>query len=462
MIRKNIFGTLLTLLAGSLLPTACMFSQEDVFDEPAANRINTVNDDLQQRLVAQSTGGNQGWVIQYFVGDGEHEGFNIFASFDANGKVTLASDHRYLRNGKANTYTEHTSLYKMLAEEGPVLSFITWNDVLTVFADPVDPDQAPNTLVKDGEGMFGDYNLVFNGYEGDNILFRGERHGTGVRFIPCDRPWTTYIADVANLRKKIVNNTIQTFYLVNGTDTMYYQGLYDGTNVQHIDRPEDPLYITSFNSLFTLDGFRLNRADTLSGASFQQFHLAADNTLLLSEDEKVKVIPTWDLYVSNCATMLGLNPEYFTAEQTALYQQMEAEVKKVNANFVLDSIGIVRTSETITISGVPVKVKYPGLVACVHGPKKMGRVPLYYPYVNMGIYKPTYGVLKFEESAEETSTAMSTFAATDLKTMLKQFAATLYGTYDMTIDNTFRPTRATLTPTEGGVTQQLVMPAIKD
>lgn len=462
MIRKNIFGTLLTLLAGSLLTTACMFSQEDVFDEPAANRINTVNDDLQQRLVAQSTGGNQGWVIQYFVGDGEHEGFNIFASFDANGKVTLASDHRYLRNGKANTYTEHTSLYKMLAEEGPVLSFITWNDVLTVFADPVDPDQAPNTLVKDGEGMFGDYNLVFNGYEGDNILFRGERHGTGVRFIPCDRPWTTYIADVANLRKKIVNNTIQTFYLVNGTDTMYYQGLYDGTNVQHIDRPEDPLYITSFNSLFTLDGFRLNRADTLSGASFQQFHLAADNTLLLSEDEKVKVIPTWDLYVSNCATMLGLNPEYFTAEQTALYQQMEAEVKKVNANFVLDSIGIVRTSETITISGVPVKVKYPGLVACVHGPKKMGRVPLYYPYVNMGIYKPTYGVLKFEESAEETSTAMSTFAATDLKTMLKQFAATLYGTYNMTIDNTFRPTRATLTPTEGGVTQQLVMPAIKD
>ena len=35
-----------------------------------------------------------------------YQGFNLFAKFDKNGKVTFAGNHRYLRDGNANKYTE--------------------------------------------------------------------------------------------------------------------------------------------------------------------------------------------------------------------------------------------------------------------------------------------------------------------------------------------------------------------
>ena len=147
---KHIINTSLMCATAAMLSTSCTFEQEDYFDESASLRITHLNEDIQSRLVNQSTGENNGWVIQYFVAgtdEMDFEGFNLFGRFYKNNTVTLASNHRYLRNGNANKYTEHTSHYEMLAEEGPVLSFNTWNDILTVFEDPVSPTSAPGTLL---------------------------------------------------------------------------------------------------------------------------------------------------------------------------------------------------------------------------------------------------------------------------------------------------------------------------
>lgn len=462
MIRKNIFYALLMVATGSLLSTACMFDQEDLFDEGASQRMTHFNEGLQSKLVAQSTNGNQGWVIQYFVGNSSIEGFNLFGSFTDDNQVTLASDHRYLRSGKAGNYTEYKSSYQMLAEEGPILSFNTWNDVLTVFADPVDPSNAPTSIINDGEGMSGDYNLVFKAYEGNNIVFRGERHSAEVRFVPCDRPWQTYIDDVAAMKKKISNSTLTSYYLTDGKDTMFYSGLNTGI-VYHVDRVEDPLQSSVFSCLFTPEGFRINHKDTLAGNSFQEFKISADNTHLDSEDGKTKLIPAWDTYIWGCSSIWKIDADNFTAEQTALFQQMAAEVKKVNAKFELDSIAIGRMTETETYGSLTERVVYPALILCVHGPAKMGRTPQYKPYCNMNIDKPEFGKLKFSQSdVTRSNDNMDMFAATDLKTLCLQFAATLYGTYTMQPDDCFRPTQATLTPDNGGNTIKLVLKAIAD
>ena len=187
--HKGVFGLLFSFaLSTSLFVfTGCSrFEENDSFDESAALRIVHFNESLKSRLVEQSTNGNNGWVIQYFVagtGDVDFEGFNLYGRFYNDGKVTLAGNHRFLRNGNANKYTEFNSLYDVVKEEGPVLAFNSWNDVLTVFTDPVDPASAPNNLVKNGEGMCGDQNLVFHGYEGNNILFSGQRYASRVRFV---------------------------------------------------------------------------------------------------------------------------------------------------------------------------------------------------------------------------------------------------------------------------------------
>ena len=102
------------------------FQEDNLFDESAALRIEHNAEKLQNILVDAPNG----WVLQYYTGRGisVFEGFNLFAKFERSGKVTLAGDHRFLRNGNAGKYTEHSSLYELIREDGLVLAFNTWND----------------------------------------------------------------------------------------------------------------------------------------------------------------------------------------------------------------------------------------------------------------------------------------------------------------------------------------------
>ena len=53
--------------------TSCRFEDEDYFDESAAQRIETITGNIKQTLVNAPNG----WVMQYFTGTDDIEGFNI-------------------------------------------------------------------------------------------------------------------------------------------------------------------------------------------------------------------------------------------------------------------------------------------------------------------------------------------------------------------------------------------------
>lgn len=430
--------------------------EDDFFGESAALRIVKFNKELQARLVEQSSNGKYGWCVQYFVGS-DIKGYNLFASFGADGSVKFAGNHPYLRGGNANKYTECVSSYEMLREDGPVLAFNTWNDVLTVFVDPVDPSSAPDKLVDDGVGMSGDNNFVFQGYEGNNILFHGQRHAASIRFVPCDRPWEDYINDVEAFKKRISNSTMNSYYVINKQDTMFFSGLSTGM-ASYVERLVNPLQVSTYPCLFGLDGFRLKSKLTMGETKSQNFVLSSEGDCLYNEDKSVKVVPTWDYYVNECSSLWRITNESFTEQQSNLYEKMVDEVKKVNDKWVLDSIAIGRRPETVYS-----ETKYfPALVLCIHGPKKMGKTPMYYPYVNMGIYKPSAGVLKFEawQKSAPANAHMELFAATNLKPLLEQFATSIYGTYNMDVNDAFRPTYVVLNPAEGGNALKLNLKAI--
>ena len=66
MTKKNIFRSLFVALAAVSFG-ACTFQQDDLFDESASLRIENFNEQLKDKLVKQSTNGNNGWVMQYFT-----------------------------------------------------------------------------------------------------------------------------------------------------------------------------------------------------------------------------------------------------------------------------------------------------------------------------------------------------------------------------------------------------------
>ncbi|MBO7120242.1 MAG: DUF4302 domain-containing protein [Bacteroidaceae bacterium] len=435
MMKKDIRYVAISVALAAITFAGCSrFQEDDFFDESTALRVTHFNEDLKSRLVKQSSEDNYGWVIQYFVRGTEEkdfEGFNLFGRFYADGKVTLASNHRFLRNGRANKYTECTSIYEMLSEDGPILAFNSWNDILTVFADPVDPSQAPSNLVSDGEGMSGDHNLIFQGYEGDNILFHGQRHFAGVRFVPCDRPWQDYMADTDALLNEITNSTITSYYVICGTDTLYFKNLRSGV-VTYCERVNDPLFPSVFNCVFTPTGFCLQHKNSIGSTTFKDFTLAEDKSCLKSENDSVQVVPTWDTYIVNTRnTIWNFDQEEMTEEQKNLLAQIDVEFGKFNPNYSLAKVGLGRSTGSGAVRGLvftfytnaaKTKTNTAGLL--------------------LSTTRPAYGQMQISTTGDEATDRNFTNISSkcDLEALARQFAASLAGTYNIVPDSYFLPT----------------------
>ncbi len=441
MKHNHIFHFLGAALAVVTVNSACTFEQDDLFDESAAQRVMTTNATLKSKLVEQSSSDKYGWVIQYYVPGTEDvrgEGYNLFARFTDNEKVLMGGNHRYLRNGNAGKYTEYSSIYDVISEEGTVLSFCSWNDILTVFSDPVDPTQAPNTIISDGVGLNGDYNLVLQSLGDNEILFRGERHRAEANFVKCDRPWADYLAAADSIKNMISSKSLNSYYLTDGKDTMYYSNLFSG-KPDRVDRLIDPLKTVPLSVVFTPNGFRMNQIDSLGNHAFHQFTLAADNSHLVSDDSDVRLIPCWDNYITKYSGVWNFDNSQLTSEQSTLYSQIESELKKFKSDYSLANIGIGLTTGTQR-----------GLVITFYTTAAKSKTNNVVYYLTMN--RTAYGQVSLQPTdPESTDKNMTTISkkATNLPDYCRQFAATVTGEYTVVPDNYFLPTGGTFTSIDG-------------
>ncbi len=439
------------LLAGMVccgiasLFTSCRFEEDDYFDESASLRVEHAIDQVRDNL----SSAENGWVMQYFCGTGvaHFEGFNLFAKFDKNGKVTIAGNHRFLRDGNANKYTEANSLYSLLLEDGPVLAFNTWNDVLTPFVDPVAYYAAPNSLVKDGEGMQGDHNFVVMSNNDNEIILRGERHSAEVRLVKCDRSWADYIADTETMKNSFTNSSINEYYVINNNnDTLYFSGLRNG-RFRYTEDLVKGVKLDSLSCVFTPNGFRTEHTDSIGSCKFHEFKMAEDKTCLKNEDGSVKVIAYWDNYIVKHTAVWKLDASLFSAEQTSLFNQIDAELKKHNANWSLESIGIGKSTGSNAIVGL-VLTFYTSTAKTKTNTAGLA----------MTMSRPAYGQITINCTAEDKiDKNMETIKkkATELENLTRSFAATLNGTYQITPDSYFLPTGGQFDAVSGGTSFKL-------
>lgn len=418
------------------------FQEDNLFDESAALRIEHNAEKLQNILVDAPNG----WVLQYYTGRGisVFEGFNLFAKFERSGKVTLAGDHRFLRNGNAGKYTEHSSLYELIREDGLVLAFNTWNDVLTPFVDPVAFWAAPDILVKDGEGMQGDQNLVVKFMSENQIILRGERYDAEVRLVKADRDWQTYIADTKAMKERFTSDEINSYYITAGDQTMYVVGLKNG-RYRISERVKNPLKVDSLSCCFTPYGFRNESVDTLAGHIFQEFKMAEDGSALLSEDGSVRIIATWDTNLAESDEVMWFDGETLSADLKAKYDQLMAVLETANKVYS-PRIGIGRSALTSGANGVA------GLVIEWYSNRRLTKPSLTRGGLTMKRSVPVMGqmTITYEENST-TDNDMKDLLDKDaaLVDLVRGFAAALAGTYQMTPNNNFVPTEVLFQSLEG-------------
>ena len=154
---KKVFSIILCGVAVAGF-TSCGNEEEDIFDESSALRTNHAVATYSELL----TSAENGWVMEYFANE-EEPGYPMLMKFDKSGAVTIAAKNHYSNN---DVYSTEESLYEVIADYGPVLTFNSYNTLFHIFSTP---DDIPDTPIEEsdetGLGHEGDYEFVI--YEAD-------------------------------------------------------------------------------------------------------------------------------------------------------------------------------------------------------------------------------------------------------------------------------------------------------
>ncbi len=155
------------------LPQGCQKDEALVFDKSASERLQKSMADIKATL----EGAEYGWRMEYFAATSakDYGGYNFVLKFDS-GKVSISYEN--------DPETTLTSLYKMTDDNGPVLSFDTYNAFMHYFATPSSARY---------EARGGDFEFTVKTCSPAEIVMVGKRSRRLIRMYPLSEKPETYI-----------------------------------------------------------------------------------------------------------------------------------------------------------------------------------------------------------------------------------------------------------------------------
>ena len=270
--------TLTFILVSTLTYMSCTNEEDLIFDKSAAERLNEASDLYSSRLMASPNG----WAMQlYPTNENEYpygNGYLLLCRFNNDHSVNVSMDNVF----SENKYMEDTSLWEVITDNGPVLSFNSHNDCIHAFSDPEDlsftgTDEDSND--ETGTGAGGDYEFIIVDAPEDAsyMMLKGKKRGTYNLLTPIEQgvEYRDYLADVKAFQNKMFSASVPTFdvmYL--GEKTYKITGANDGIpNIFPYDG--DEIIDESFNAfLMTKRG--------------NDYYLRFRDAISINDDEKVQ------------------------------------------------------------------------------------------------------------------------------------------------------------------------------
>ena len=169
------------LLLSTLLFQSCLKDQEDIFDKSSSLRMQEVLDKTKAAL----TGNENGWSLDYYPNRNLTYGGIAYAIQFKGTEATVYSqeaDH------------SETSLYKLTNDDGPVLSFDTYNSLIHAYSTP----SAGEYEAKDG-----DFEFIIMDVQDDLITLKGKRSGVQMYMHRLNESAEKYIADIQSIEEKM-------------------------------------------------------------------------------------------------------------------------------------------------------------------------------------------------------------------------------------------------------------------
>lgn len=282
------------LMSASL--ASCNHEEADIFDSSAAHRTEEARKMYNEILLDK--GGK--WQMEYFTTEQEH-GYVYLFTFRKDGTVTISGNNEYitkLTNIDSNvpSYGSETSMWTVLSDNGPVLSFNSYNTIFHLFATPED---IPGTeRDEQGYGHSGDYEFDLMKYSNDTLYLEGKKNGAEIimtRIAP-ETDDETYLNEVVALADSFFNAKVPAVYV--NLPGGYRHVVLDGATQLPKFYPETGDYITEYvgrNAIITHDGFTLGKPltlrDSIDGNDYtiQHFIRQKDGSLLCTDDNRITI-----------------------------------------------------------------------------------------------------------------------------------------------------------------------------
>lgn len=198
LIMKRLFYIYLVAAIACVSFHSCLFQEDDLFDDSAANRVTNANN----RYAALLQSATNGWVMEYYIGDDYSSGgISILCKF-TDKEVEMASTCSV---PGADAGTVHSSLYKLIGEQGPMLTFDSYNPVMHYFATPTGGGSDPNGT------LGGDYEFVIRSATDTQIVLEGKKVGNTMVMtrLADDVKWSDYIDKVTTMEENAFLNTYE-------------------------------------------------------------------------------------------------------------------------------------------------------------------------------------------------------------------------------------------------------------
>lgn len=329
------FNISLALLLGmGVMLTSCFKNDEaDIFDKTASERLEQAKKDYANILT--SNGGK--WELQYFANSSE-EGYDYLLTFSKDGTVQISGYNKWIGESKtgveSNTYGTDNSLWEIITDNGPVLSFNTFNSVFHIFADP--NDIGSTSTNEAGRGHEGDYEFDLMKYSGDTLYIEGKKHGLNMIMTRVDEGVQdeTFLNEVMELKDNLFSPKIPRIYLTLANGQRYVvSGGSDGIisyfpeGTDSIVTTETANCIVSHEGISFLEGLKVDGNQTI-----QRFVRQLDGSLLCTDDGKATISagPLVGVFTHKSLSWT-INGSYCTGKYLELYNKLVDQVTATKA-----------------------------------------------------------------------------------------------------------------------------------
>lgn len=279
---KNIYFAV--LLISSILFGSCLKDESSLFDETASVRMDQALKNYKKTLLSSENG----WLLEYYPEKNQSYGGYSYVL-----KFSSSNIQAYFELAGSGERVE--SLYQLIADSGPVLSFDTYNSFLHAFSEP--SESMP-------DGLQGDYEFILMGVSSDQneIALKGKKTGNYMSLKRMKESPDSYLIKLTEVKSLM--------------DTKNYKMSIGGVQADCVisDRifayqyaGADKVVVSAeiaYN--YTSSGIRLYKPIEINGVSESEFIIK--NETLVSPDGKVTITfvypPINTVFITNTSQYL--------------------------------------------------------------------------------------------------------------------------------------------------------------